>query len=113
MTLEDRYCTEVCKGKCCYYKGKKCSKLIDGKCSIHDQWLNNTCNYQKEFKTISMERAKRTGVFPEHLKAGCCYFNEKLFKLVPTGGQNNDLVSCNIDFILVDESKSASTNFPD
>ena len=47
MSDVDRYCSEICGGKCCYNGAwSRCKHLTDdNKCGIYHLWKDNWCHY--------------------------------------------------------------------
>ena len=86
LSLYDRYCIEVCNGKCCYYgDGLKCPNLgSDFKCAIYSKWKNNTCNYSpgRGHGTTSIEDALKRNLLSAVIVAQCCYAHPELLTKV-------------------------------
>lgn len=84
LTLNDRYCIEICKAKCCYTKaGLRCQNLAnDFKCQIHNIWRDNWCNYQTdEIKTAPIMKIIAAGKLSAEKIKQCCYANPKLLEV--------------------------------
>lgn len=78
---EDRYCIEICKGRCCFTPaGNKCPKLKeDNTCAIHSLWKDNWCNYQADdITTLPIMELIRRNLLSSYAKEVCVYVHPEL-----------------------------------
>jgi hypothetical protein len=86
ISLEDAYCINICKAKCCFWKGAACMNLTsDFKCSIHNKWINNVCNQSldiagDEVQTYPIEKIIASGFMDKKIMDQCCYAHPELLE---------------------------------
>lgn len=91
MITIDRYCVEICGGKCCKVFDSeraeigRCPKqAADHRCSIFDQWQNGTCAQNKEtigFNTMPMIEALKQNLIPKWIADQCAVQHPELLEV--------------------------------
>lgn len=83
LSSNDRYCIEICKGKCCFTPaGKKCPNLGDDfRCKIHHLWKDDWCHYRdEEIFTAPIMYALSRGMIRKEIADQCCYQHPELIE---------------------------------
>ena len=83
LSKKDRYCIEICRGKCCYLPGKRpCPNLgKDFKCKIHDKWKDNWCHFEIEgIKAMPIKELLKNRLLPDGVIDNCCYAHPELLE---------------------------------